>query len=256
MPAEKPLRLFSWNVNGLRAVLTKGFGDIFAAADADMYCLQETKLQEGQVTIDYPGYSVFWNCAEKKGYSGTAVLTRRRPVAVTRGIGREEHDHEGRVLTLEYEDFFLVCVYVPNSQTELKRLDYRMAWEEAFREYVTGLDRLKPVIICGDMNVAHQDIDLRNPKTNRHNPGFTDEERAAFTALLDAGFADTVRELNPDKQTFSWWSYRFQSRAKDIGWRIDYFLVSRRLMDSVTAADIHTDILGSDHCPVSITVKL
>lgn len=257
MSAEKSsLRLFSWNVNGLRAVLNKDFDSIFAAADADMFCLQETKMQEGQAALDYPGYSVFFNSAEKKGYSGTAVLSRRKPLAVTRGIGREEHDREGRVLTLEYEDFFLVCVYTPNSQQELKRLDYRLSWEEAFREYVTALDRRKPVIICGDLNVAHQEIDLRNPKTNRRNPGFTDEERAAFSALLEAGFADTFRELNPDTQTFSWWSYRFQARAKDIGWRIDYFLVSRRLLPSVADASIHTDIVGSDHCPVSIVIEL
>lgn len=254
MPAEKPLRLFSWNVNGLRAVLTKGFGDIFAAADADMYCLQETKLQEGQVTIDYPGYSVFWNCAEKKGYSGTAVLTRRRPVAVTRGIGREEHDHEGRVLTLEFDDFYLVNVYTPNSQTKLARLSYRMEWEDAFRDYVCRLDAFKPVIICGDMNVAHCEIDLKNPDTNHNNAGFTDSERDAFSRLLDAGFTDTFRYLHPDEVTYSWWSYRFRAREKNVGWRIDYFLISNRLLPRLSQARIHTDILGSDHCPVSITL--
>lgn len=245
-------RLYSWNVNGIRAVLKKGFADILSGSDADIFCLQETKLSPEAGEIDLPGYSTYRNDAARKGYSGTAVYSRRTPIAVTYGIGNEEHDNEGRVITLEFDRFFIVNVYVPNAQTELARLGYRLRWEEAFRDYVTGLDRKKPVIICGDMNVAHNEIDLKNPKTNRHNPGFTDEERDAFTQLLEAGFADTFRELHPDEQTFSWWSYRFSARAKNIGWRIDYFLVSRRLMPSVREARIHTDILGSDHCPVSI----
>lgn len=244
--------LYSWNVNGIRAVLKKGFGDILSESDADIFCLQETKLSPEASEIDMPGYRTYRNDAARKGYSGTAVYSRLTPVAVTYGIGIEEHDNEGRVITLEFDRFFIVNVYVPNAQNELARLDYRLRWEDAFRDYVSGLDKKKPVIICGDMNVAHNEIDIRNPKTNHHNPGFTDEERGAFTRLLESGFADTFRELHPDEQTFSWWSYRFSARAKNIGWRIDYFLVSRRLMPSVREARIHTDILGSDHCPVSI----
>lgn len=257
MPSEnKLLRLFSWNVNGLRAILTKGFEDYFKECDADFFCLQETKMQEGQATLDFPGYEVYWNYAEKKGYSGTAIITRHHPISVRQGIDRGEHDTEGRVITLEYEKFYLVTVYTPNSQNELKRLPYRMEWEEAFREYVMSLDVVKPVVICGDLNVAHNEIDLKNPKANRKNAGFTDEERNAFTVLLESGFADTFRELNPETQTFSWWSYRFSARAKNAGWRIDYFLVSRRIMDAVSSAEIHTAVLGSDHCPVSIELNL
>ena len=248
------MKIFSWNVNGLRAILGKGFDDILGQLDADMFCLQETKIQAGQLDKSFEGYEAYFNYAEKKGYSGTAVLTRLKPQAVTTGIGVAEHDTEGRVLTLEFSDFYLVNVYVPNSQNELKRLDYRMDWEEAFRNYVTSLDSKKPVIICGDLNVAHNDIDLKNPKTNHTNPGFTDEERAAFGRLLDAGFVDTFRHLHPQEQTFSWWSYRYSARAKNIGWRIDYFLVSKRLIDHLTDAQIHTHIMGSDHCPVSISL--
>lgn len=254
--SKRTIKLYSWNVNGLRAVLTKGFDDYFSSTDADVFCLQEIKLQEGQAVLDYPGYDVFWNYAEKKGYSGTAVITRLQPQKVTQGIGCPEHDTEGRVITAEFDKFFLVTVYTPNSQNELKRLDYRMEWEEAFRQYVCGLDAVKPVVICGDLNVAHNEIDIKNPKSNRRNAGFTDEERNAFSVLLDAGFADTFRQLHPDTQTFSWWSYRFSARAKNAGWRIDYFLVSKRLMDSVTAAEIHTEVMGSDHCPVSITLEV
>lgn len=250
------MRFFSWNVNGLRAVLTKGFEDYFNSVDADFFCLQEIKMQEGQASLDFPGYDVYYNYAHKKGYSGTAIITRHKPLSVTNGIGCEEHDTEGRVITLEYDDFFLVTVYTPNSQDELKRLDYRMEWEGAFRDYLVGLDARKPVIICGDMNVAHNDIDLKNPKTNHRNAGFTDEERNAFTQLLNAGFVDTFRRLNPDTQTFSWWSYRFSARAKNVGWRIDYFLVSQRIVDKVSDAQIHTAITGSDHCPVSLTLTL
>lgn len=249
------MRLVSWNVNGIRAVVGKGFDEIFAELDADMVCLQETKLSAGQFDKEYEGYDSYWNYAEKKGYSGTAVYTRRKPLSVRKGINREEHDSEGRVLTLEYNGFYLVNVYVPNSQSELKRLDYRMNWEKAFREYVCGLDRDKPVVICGDLNVAHKEIDLKNPKANRRNPGFTDEEREAFGQLLDAGFADTFRTLHPDDVTYSWWSYRFSARSKNIGWRIDYFLVSKRLLERVESAKIHTEIMGSDHCPVSIELK-
>lgn len=250
------MKLVSWNVNGFRAILGKGFDDIFRDFDADVVCLQETKLSEGQVDKQYPGYTSYWNYAEKRGYSGTAVYTRIAPVAVTLGLGCPEHDSEGRVITVEYADFFLVNVYVPNSQTELRRLDYRMEWENAFRQYVSRLAENKPVVICGDMNVAHQEIDLRNPATNHRNPGFTDEERAAFTRLLDAGFTDTFRHLHPDEKAYSWWSYRYNARAKNIGWRIDYFLTSSALASSLAAADIHADVLGSDHCPVSIRLDI
>ena len=251
------MKLYSWNVNGVRAVAGKGLADILAAMDADVVCLQETKLSDDSQwpLADMAGYSLYMNHAVKKGYSGTAVLTRRQPLGVTRGMGRDEHDSEGRVITVEYDDFFLVNVYVPNSQNELKRLDYRMTWEDAFLDYVKGLDAVKPVVICGDLNVAHNDIDLKNPKTNHENPGFTDQERQAFGRLLEAGFVDTFRHLHPDTQTFSWWSYRYSARAKNIGWRIDYFLMSARMAGRLADAQIHTDILGSDHCPVSIIIE-
>jgi len=249
------MKLVSWNVNGLRAVVKKNFEEVFNTFDADIFCLQETKLSEGQLDLNFDGYESIWNYAEKKGYSGTAVYTRIKPLAVTRGIGDDRHDTEGRVITAEYPDFYLVDVYTPNSQTELARLDYRMEWEAAFLNYVKSLDAVKPVIICGDLNVAHNEIDLKNPKTNHMNAGFTDSERQAFGRLLDAGFVDTFRALHPEEQTFSWWSYRFSARAKNVGWRIDYFVVSERLMPRVTSADIHTDILGSDHCPVSLVLS-
>lgn len=249
------MKLVSWNVNGLRAVVKKNFEEVFNTFDADIFCLQETKLSEGQLDLNFDRYESIWNYAEKKGYSGTAVYTRIKPLAVTRGIGDDRHDTEGRVITAEYPDFYLVDVYTPNSQTELARLDYRMEWEAAFLNYVKSLDAVKPVIICGDLNVAHNEIDLKNPKTNHMNAGFTDSERQAFGRLLDAGFVDTFRALHPEEQTFSWWSYRFSARAKNVGWRIDYFVVSERLMPRVTSADIHTDILGSDHCPVSLVLS-
>jgi exodeoxyribonuclease-3 len=249
------MKLVSWNVNGLRAVLKKGFEDIFADFDADIFCLQETKLSEGQVDLSFDGYESYWNYADKKGYSGTAIFTRRKPLAVTRGIGIDKHDHEGRVVTLEFDNFYMVDVYTPNAQQELARLEYRMEWERDFTAYLSELDAKKPVIVCGDMNVAHNEIDLKNPATNHKNPGFSDEERAAFSRLLEAGFVDTFRTLHPDEQKYSWWSYRFSSRQKNIGWRIDYFVVSKRLLDSVTDASIHADILGSDHCPVSLTIN-
>lgn len=248
------MKLVSWNVNGLRAVVNKNFEDIFSALDADIFCLQETKLCAGQLELKFAGYKSFWNYADKKGYSGTAVYTRLEPVEHTLGMGIDAHDHEGRIVTVEYNDFYLVNVYVPNAQSELARLGYRMEWEDAFLEYVSGLDKIKPVVICGDMNVAHNEIDLKNPKTNRNNPGFSDSERSAFGRLLDAGFVDTYRHLHPDTQKFSWWSYRYNARAKNIGWRIDYFLVSERLIGRVAEADILTDIAGSDHCPVYITL--
>lgn len=249
------MKLISWNVNGLRAVVKKGFEEIFNELAADVFSLQETKLSENQLDHEFEGYQSLWNYADKKGYSGTAVYTRPRPVSVVRGIDVEVHDHEGRLITVEYPDFYLVNVYTPNSQTELARLEYRMDWEDAFLEYVRKLDKTKPVVICGDLNVAHQEIDLKNPKTNRNNPGFTDSERSAMTRLLEAGFIDTYRHLHPDTQAFSWWSYRFSARAKNIGWRIDYFLISARLADRLLEADILSDINGSDHCPVTITLK-
>lgn len=251
------MKLVSWNVNGLRACEGKGFSESFRKLDADIFCLQETKMQQGQLDLEFSGYRSFWNYAEKKGYSGTAVFSRLEPLAVTYGLGIEEHDHEGRVITLEFKDFYLVCVYTPNSQEELKRLDYRMKWEDDFRAYLKKLDQAKPVIVCGDMNVAHKEIDLKNPKTNHHNPGFTDQERQKFTDLLNEGFTDTWRHFYPDLEgVYSWWSYRFQSRQKNTGWRIDYFLSSKRLDDKLTDAKIHTEILGSDHCPVELDVKL
>ena len=249
------MKLISWNVNGLRACEGKGFSDIFRELDADFFCLQETKMQEGQLDLTFDGYKSYWNYADKKGYSGTAIFTRHEPLAVTYGLGIDEHDHEGRVITLEMPDFYLVTVYTPNSQDELRRLDYRMQWEDDFREYLLSLDQKKPVIVCGDMNVAHEEIDLKNPKSNRRNAGFTDEEREKFTTLLNSGFTDTFRWLYPEQVTYSWWSYRFQARQKNAGWRIDYFVVSDRLRPSIDNARIHTDILGSDHCPVELTLK-
>ena len=249
------MKLVSWNVNGLRACVQKNFMEDFEKLDADVFCLQETKLQEGQIDLDLPGYEQYWNYAEKKGYSGTAVFTKKTPLSVTYGIGVEEHDHEGRVITVEFEEFYLVTVYTPNSQNELKRLDYRMEWENAFRASLLALKDKKGVIVCGDMNVAHKEIDLKNPKTNRKNAGFTDEERAKMTELLDSGFVDSFRYFYPDAEgIYSWWSYRFQARAKNAGWRIDYFLVSEELAERMDSASIHTDILGSDHCPVELQI--
>ncbi len=251
------MKLISWNVNGLRACEGKGFSDIFKKLDADIFCLQETKMQAGQLDMEFAGYQSFWNYAEKKGYSGTAIFTRISPLKASYGIGIEEHDHEGRVITLEFESFYMVCVYTPNSQEELKRLDYRMKWEDDFRTYLTGLDKKKPVIVCGDMNVAHKEIDLKNPKTNHNNAGFTDQEREKFTLLLEAGFTDTWRHFYPDVEgVYSWWSYRFQSRQRNTGWRIDYFLTSNRLKNSLKDAKVHTDILGSDHCPVELDIDI
>lgn len=247
------MRFISWNVNGLRACAAKGFADAFARLDADFFCLQETKMQEGQFDIAFEGYRSYWNYADKKGYSGTAIFTRHTPLNVTCGIGIDEHDHEGRVITLEMPDFYLVTAYVPNSQEGLRRLGYRMRWEDDFRAYLLALDARKPVIMCGDLNVAHQEIDLKNPKTNRNNAGFTDEERGKLTMLLASGFTDTFRYLYPDVTgIYSWWSYRFQARQKNAGWRIDYFLVSDRLREHLHDARIHTDIYGSDHCPVEL----
>ena len=249
------MKFVSWNVNGIRACCEKGFKDIFKELDADFFCLQETKMQAGQLDLEFEGYKSYWNYAEKKGYSGTAIFSKHEPLNVSYGLGIEEHDHEGRVITLEMPEFFLVTVYVPNSQDELRRLDYRMQWEDAFRSYIMKLDIQKPVIICGDLNVAHKEIDLKNPKSNRRNAGFTDEEREKFSTLLDAGFTDTFRYFNPDMENiYSWWSYRFQARQKNAGWRIDYFLVSKRLEEQLTGASIHTDIFGSDHCPVEVNV--
>ena len=249
------MKFISWNVNGLRAVVGKDFENIFKALDADFFCLQETKMQAGQLDLQFDGYESYWNYADKKGYSGTAIYTRHKPLNVTYGIGIDQHDHEGRVITLEMPAFFLVTVYTPNSQEELRRLDYRMQWEDDFQAYLHNLDKRKPVIVCGDMNVAHQEIDLKNPKTNRRNAGFTDEERQKMTQLLDAGFTDTFRWKYPEEVTYSWWSYRFKARERNTGWRIDYFLVSNRLQAEVLDAKIHTDILGSDHCPVELLLK-
>ncbi len=246
------MKLVSWNVNGLRACVGKGFEDSFKSLDADVFCLQETKMQEGQLDLQFPGYESYWNYADKKGYSGTAIYTRVKPLSVTMDMGIDQHDHEGRVIAAEYEKFYLVCVYVPNSQDELKRLDYRMQWEDDFRAYVTALAQKKSVVICGDLNVAHEEIDLKNPSSNRRNAGFTDEERGKFNELLSAGFIDSWRMLNPDTVKYSWWSYRFQARQRNAGWRIDYFLVSDSLRNSVTGAEIHNEILGSDHCPVEL----
>lgn len=249
------MKLISWNVNGLRACEGKGFSEIFKNLDADFFCLQETKMQEGQLDLQFDGYNSYWNYADKKGYSGTAIFTRHKPLNVSYGLGIDKHDHEGRVITLELDDFFLVTVYTPNSQDGLKRLDYRMEWEDDFKAYIVELDKKKPVIICGDLNVAHEEIDLKNPKSNRRNAGFTDEEREKFTSLLNCGFIDTFRSLYPEQITYSWWSYRFQARQKNAGWRIDYFVISERLAGSIIDAKIHTDIMGSDHCPVELLLK-
>ena len=249
------MRLISWNVNGLRACEGKGFSEVFKSLDADFFCLQETKMQAGQLDLQFEGYESYWNYADKKGYSGTAVFTRLKPLKVTYGIGIDEHDHEGRVITLEMDTFFLVTVYVPNSQDELKRLDYRMRWEDDFLSYIKRLDAIKPVIVCGDLNVAHKEIDLKNPKTNRRNPGFTDEEREKFSQWLDSGFTDTFRFLYPEQVTYSWWSYRFRAREKNTGSRIDYFVVSSRMNDQIADAKIHTEIMGSDHCPVELELQ-
>ena len=249
------MKCISWNVNGLRACRTKGFDETFRELDADFFCIQESKLQEGQTDFAPEGWHRYWNYAEKKGYSGTAVFAKKEPLQVTYGIGIEEHDQEGRVITLEYPAFFFVTVYTPNSQNELKRLPYRMQWEDDFREYLCRLDKKKPVIVCGDMNVAHEEIDLKNPSTNHKNAGFTDEEREKFRKLLDSGFTDTFRSLYPDSVVYSWWSYRFHAREKNAGWRIDYFLVSDRLMNTVKDAVIHTEIMGSDHCPIGLELE-
>ena len=249
------MKFISWNVNGLRACVGKEFEQQFKDLDADFFCLQETKMQAGQLDLSFPGYESYWNYADKKGYSGTAIYTKHKPLSVTYGIDIDEHDHEGRVITLEMEDFYLVTVYTPNSQDGLRRLDYRMKWEDDFQAYLHKLDEKKPVIVCGDMNVAHQEIDLKNPKTNRKNAGFTDEEREKMTQLLSNGFIDTFRTLYPEQVTYSWWSYRFRAREKNTGWRIDYFLISERLKDHLEDAKIHTEIMGSDHCPVEIILK-
>jgi len=250
------MRFISWNVNGLRAAVNKGFLDFFAALDADFFCLQETKLQEGQINLDLPGYDQFWCYADKKGYSGTAIFTKHTPLSVDYNIGIEEHSHEGRSITLEFEEYYLVCVYTPNAQDELKRIDYRMQWEDDFRAYLCELDRKKPVIVCGDMNVAHEEIDLKNPKTNIGNPGFSYEERGKFTELLDAGFTDSFRYLYPDRtDAYSWWSYRAAARERNVGWRIDYFVVSDRLQDRIKEAFILPEITGSDHCPVGLDIE-
>ena len=250
------MRLVSWNVNGLRACVGKGFETSFKALDADFFCLQETKMQAGQLDIPFDGYEAYWNYADKTGYSGTAIFTRHTPLSVTYGIGIDEHDHEGRVITLETEHFFLVNVYVPNAQDGLRRLDYRMKWEDDFRAYLLTLDARKPVVVCGDLNVAHEEIDLKNPKTNRRNAGFTDEERGKFTEWLSSGFTDTFRRLYPEQVTYSWWSYRFRAREKNAGWRIDYFVVSDRLFAQVADSKIHTEVMGSDHCPVELVLDL
>ncbi len=251
------MKLISWNVNGIRACCDKGFREAFKSLDADFFCLQETKMQEGQLDLAFDGYTSYWNYAEKKGYSGTAIFTRHQPLSVTYGLDIEHHDKEGRVITMEMEKFYLVTVYTPNSQDGLKRLDYRMTWEDDFRNYLLELDKKKPVIVCGDLNVAHKEIDLKNPKTNRMNAGFTDQEREKFQLLLDSGFIDTFRFFYPDMESiYSWWSYRFKAREKNAGWRIDYFLASKRLADKLTGAKIHTEIYGSDHCPVEVTIDL
>ncbi|MDB8789889.1 exodeoxyribonuclease III [Romboutsia sp. 1001216sp1] len=250
------MKLISWNVNGIRACVTKGFLDYFNEVDADIFCLQETKLQEGQIDLDLKGYHQYWNYAEKKGYSGTAIFSKIEPLSVSYGLNIEEHDKEGRVITLEFEDFYFITVYTPNSQSELKRLEYRMKWEDDFRNYLLELNTKKPVVVCGDLNVAHKEIDLKNPKTNRKNAGFTDEERNKFTELLDSGFIDTYRYFNEDKEgVYSWWSYRFNARKNNSGWRIDYFVVSDDMKDRLVSADIHTQILGSDHCPIELVIK-
>lgn len=250
------MKLISWNVNGLRACVGKGFLDFFNEMDADIFCMQESKLQEGQIDLELEGYHQYWNYAEKKGYSGTAIFTKQKPLNVTYGIGIEEHDKEGRVITLEFEDFHMVTVYTPNSQNELKRLDYRMKWEDDFQNYLVELDNKKPVVVCGDLNVAHKEIDLKNPKTNKKNAGFTEEEREKFTKLLDRGFIDSFRYFNPELEgAYSWWSYRFNARKNNAGWRIDYFCVSKKLEDKLESATIHSEVMGSDHCPVELILK-
>lgn len=250
------MKFISWNVNGLRACVQKGFLDFFNSIDADFFCIQESKLQAGQIDLDLPGYHQYWNYAEKKGYSGTAIFAKNEPLSVSYGIGIEEHDKEGRVITLEYDNFYLVTCYTPNSQNELKRLPYRMQWEDDFREYLKTLDTKKPVVLCGDLNVAHNEIDLKNPKTNRKNAGFSDEERAKMTELLGSGFTDTFRYFYPDAEgIYSWWSYRFKAREKNAGWRIDYFITSKRINDKLKKAAIHTDVLGSDHCPIEVDIE-
>lgn len=250
------MKFISWNVNGLRACVQKGFLDFFNSIDADFFCIQESKLQAGQIDLDLPDYHQYWNYAEKKGYSGTAIFAKNEPLSVSYGIGIEEHDREGRVITLEYDNFYLVTCYTPNSQNELKRLPYRMQWEDDFREYLKTLDAKKPVVLCGDLNVAHNEIDLKNPKTNRKNAGFSDEERAKMTELLSSGFTDTFRYFYPDAEgIYSWWSYRFKAREKNAGWRIDYFITSKRINDKLKKAAIHTDVLGSDHCPVEVDIE-
>ena len=249
-------KFVSWNVNGLRAIMGKGFMDIFNEINADAFCLQETKLQEGQIEMDIPGYYEYWDYAEKKGYSGTAIFVKEKPLSVRYGIGIDEHDKEGRSICLEYEDYYLLTVYVPNSQNELQRLDYRMTWEDSWREYVCGLDKKKPVIYCGDLNVAHETIDLKNPQTNHHNAGFTDEERAKFSELLDSGFVDSFRYHYPDREEYSWWSYRMKARERNVGWRIDYFVVSEKIKDKIKGAGILTDRFGSDHAPVELLIDL
>lgn len=251
------MKLISWNVNGIRACVTKGFLEYFKEMDADIFCIQESKLQEGQIDLELEGYHQYWNYAEKKGYSGTAIFTKEKPLSVSYGLGIEEHDKEGRVITLEFENFYMVTVYTPNSKNELARLDYRMVWEDAFRDYLKVLDEKKPVIVCGDLNVAHKEIDLKNPKPNLRNAGFTEEERSKFTELLNAGFVDTFRYFYPDEVgAYSWWSYRFNARAKNAGWRIDYFLVSNSVKDKLEDAKIHSEVLGSDHCPVELKINL
>ena len=248
------MKFISWNVNGLRACMTKGFADVFSSLDADVFCLQETKLQADQLQLSFPGYHSYWNYAQKKGYSGTAIFTRHEPLSISLGTGLPEHDQEGRLITLEYADFYLVCVYTPNAQEGLRRLDYRMQWDDVFRRHLEGLDRVKPVVVCGDLNVAHEDIDLKNPAANHHNAGFSDEERDKFSLLLRSGFIDSFRMLHPSEVTYSWWSYRFRARERNAGWRIDYFLTSQRLQPIIREAQILTDIHGSDHCPVMLTL--
>ncbi|AKN30832.1 exodeoxyribonuclease III [Clostridium carboxidivorans P7] len=250
------MKLISWNVNGLRACVTKGFLEFFKEVNADIFCIQESKLQEGQIELELEGYHQYWNYAERKGYSGTAIFTKKKPLSFTYGIGIEEHDKEGRVITLEFDDFYMVTVYTPNSKDQLARLEYRMKWENDFRDYLKSLEKNKPVIMCGDLNVAHKEIDLKNPKTNRKNAGFTDEEREKFTEFLSAGFIDTYRYFNPDKEgAYSWWSYRFNARKNNAGWRIDYFCVSDCLKERLVSADIHTEVMGSDHCPVELVIS-
>ncbi len=249
------MKLISWNVNGLRAVAAKGFENIFNSLDADCFCLQETKLQEGQIDLEFLGYTSYWDYAEKKGYAGTAIYTRVEPLSWRRGIGVDEHDHEGRAVTLEFDKFYLVCTYVPNSQDGLRRLEYRMRWEDDFRKYLKSLEAGKPVVVCGDLNVAHEEIDLKNPETNHFNAGFTDEERGKMSELLASGFVDTWRYLNPQEKKYSWWSYRMAARERNVGWRIDYFLVSEALRSDIVSAEIHNEIFGSDHCPVELVLK-